>query len=122
VRGQSTGSGQAGRELRPVMPEAVASIVDVHRHLAPGVPLVQTRGDSTSTLPEDLLREQCVRIQMLHAVGVLLWAINFVMDISLAPHGDRGPYRLVIEAAGAVMAAAAACYTRFGPASARTKI
>jgi eukaryotic-like serine/threonine-protein kinase len=104
------------------MPEAVESIVDVHRHLAPGVPLVQTASDSTSTLPEDLLREQCVRIQMLHASGVLLWAINFAMDISLAPHGDRGPYRLAIEAAGAVMAAAAACYTRFGGARPRTKI
>ncbi|HEY7187027.1 MAG TPA: serine/threonine-protein kinase [Vicinamibacterales bacterium] len=84
-------------------------------------PLVRVT-DSTSTLPEDLLHEQCVRIQVLHASGVLLWAINLVMDVSLTPHGDRGPYRLAIEAAGALLAAAAACYTRFGRSSARVKI
>ena len=90
--------------------------------IAPGAPLVRATSDSTSTLPEELLREQCVRIQLLHVVGVVLWALNFVMDISLTPHGDRGPYRLTIEAAGALLAAAAACYTRFGRSSARTKI
>jgi len=89
---------------------------------ARGAPLIRATSDGTSTLPEDLLREQCLRIQALHAVGVLLWAINFVMDISLTPHGDRGPYRLAIEAAGAVLAAAAACYTRWGRSSARIKI
>jgi serine/threonine-protein kinase len=75
-----------------------------------------------STLPEDLLREQCARIQMLHAVGVCLWVLNFVIDMSLAPPGDRGPYRLAIEAAGALLAAAAAGYTRFGRSRARVKI
>src|SRR5215510_14908240 len=97
-------------------------MVEGYRHIAPGAPLMGAKADSTSTLPEDLLREQCARMQMLHATGVFLWAINLVMDISLAPHGDRGPYRLAIEAAGALLAAAAACYTRFGRSSARIKI
>ena len=90
--------------------------------MMPGWIFPRAAGDSTSTLPEDLLKEQCARIQMLNAVGVVLWAINFAMDISLAPHGDRGPYRLVIEGAGALFAAAVACYARFGRCGSRTKL
>ena len=44
----------------------------------------------TTTLPEDLLKEQLIRLQLFYAVGVILWTINFAMDIYLAPHGDRG--------------------------------
>jgi hypothetical protein len=78
-------------------------------------------GDEVS-LPEDLLVEQCTRLQMLHALGLVLWSINFVMDISLAPHGDRGPYRLVIEGVGALLAAVAVGATRFGRCASRRKI
>jgi eukaryotic-like serine/threonine-protein kinase len=49
---------------------------------------------------------------MFYAVGVLLWAINFAMDVYVAPQGDRGPYRLVIEACAAGLAAIAALYAR----------
>src|SRR5262249_42023371 len=56
------------------------------------------------------------------AVGVILWAINFAMNIYLAPHGDRGPYRLLIEGLGSAMAAAIAAYIRFGRSNHRTKI
>ena len=46
----------------------------------------------TTTLPEDLLKEQSLRLQLFYAVGVILWAINCAMGIGLAPHGDRvGP-------------------------------
>jgi hypothetical protein len=54
----------------------------------------------TTTLPEDLLQELSIRLQLFYAVGVILWVINFVMDIYLAPHGDRGPYRLRRAARG----------------------
>jgi hypothetical protein len=54
----------------------------------------------TTTLPEDLLKELSIRLQLFYAVGVILWVINFVMDIYLAPHGDRGPYRLRRAARG----------------------
>lgn len=30
----------------------------------------------TTTLPEDLLKEQAIRLQLFYAVGVILWAIN----------------------------------------------
>ena len=61
-------------------------------------------------------------MQLLYAVGVILWAINFVMDIYLVPHGDRGPYRLLIEASGAALAAGGVGYARFGRSGHRTKV
>jgi eukaryotic-like serine/threonine-protein kinase len=88
----------------------------------PGVAPRSASEGGTSTLPEDLLRDQCVRVQTLHAVGIALWVINFVMDVSLAPHGDRGPYRLWIEGMGALLAAIAVAFTRYGPCGSRTKI
>jgi serine/threonine-protein kinase len=44
------------------------------------------------------------------------------MDFCVAPQGDRGPYRFLIEGVAAVLAAAAACYARFGRSSHRTKV
>ena len=85
-------------------------------------PLERSSAADEASLPEDLLAEQCARVQMLHALGVALWAINFVMDISLTPMGDRGPYRLVIEALGALLAAGAVAATRFGRCASRRKI
>jgi hypothetical protein len=49
----------------------------------------------TATLPDDVLRGQSLRIQLFYAIGVIVWSINLVMDISLAPNGNRGPYRLM---------------------------
>ena len=79
-------------------------------------------GHWTTTLPEDLLKEQSLRLQLFYAVGVILWAINCAMDIGLTPHGDRGPYRLLIEGIGAAFAAAVAVYIRFGRSDHRAKI
>jgi len=76
----------------------------------------------TTTLPEDLLKEQSIRLQLFYAVGVILWAVNFAMDIHLAPQGDRGPYRSLIEGFGAALAAAVAAYIRFGRSNHPTKI
>src|SRR5258705_11103119 len=75
-----------------------------------------------TTLPEDLLKEQSIRLQLFCSVGVTLWAINFAMDIYLRPNGDRGPYRLLIEGLEVAMAAASAGYIRFGRGNHRTKI
>ena len=79
----------------------------------------ESRG--TTTLPDDLLREQSLRIQLFYAIGVIVWGINLVMDIYLAPNGARGPYRLIEGIAG-VLAAGVVCYARFSPRSHRTKI
>ena len=76
----------------------------------------------TTTLPEDLLEEQATRLQLFYAVGVILWAINFATDVYLTPHGDRGPYRLLIEALEVAVAVAIAAYIQFGRSNHSTKI
>ena len=78
--------------------------------------------EGTTTLPDDLLTEQSIRIQLLYGLGVLLWLLNFVMDVGFAPNGDRGPYRLLIEGLAAVMSAGVAAFTRFSHSSHRTKV
>jgi serine/threonine-protein kinase len=74
------------------------------------------------SLPEDLQRDQSLRIQAIYCVGVVMWAITLAMDVVLAPQGDRGPYRLPIEAAASALAAAVAAYTRFGRGSHDRKV
>jgi eukaryotic-like serine/threonine-protein kinase len=69
--------------------------------------------DGLTGLPADLLREQSIRIQLIYVLGSILWAINLVMDQFWAPHGDRGPYRSVIEMSGIALAAAVAAFARF---------
>ena len=93
-----------------------------------GTPSIELRplsggvSDASGTLPEDLLHEQLLRMQILYAAGVVLWATNFVMDLYVAPHGDRGPYGFPIELAGAALSLAGALYSRFGTARHRLKI
>ena len=76
---------------------------------------------ATTVLPDDLLREQSLRIQLFYAIGVIVWGISLVMDIYLAPYGDRGSYRLIEGMAG-VMAAGVAWYARVSPRSHQMKI
>jgi serine/threonine-protein kinase len=80
---------------------------------------LERRRDSNGTtrLPDDLLRQQSLRIEMLYAVGVLLWVITLVMDVALAPQGDRGPYRLWIQTGAAVCAALVAAFVHFSRCS-----
>jgi len=76
----------------------------------------------TTTLPDDFVKEQAIRLQVFYAAGVCLWLLNFIMDISVAPNGDRGPYRSEIELAAAAIAAGACLYIRFGRTNYRAKI
>jgi serine/threonine-protein kinase len=76
----------------------------------------------TTSLPEDLLRDQLRRVQLLHAAGAALWSLTLLLDFYLSPNGDRGPYAALIEAAAAVLAAGTMVYARFGPGRDRTKI
>jgi serine/threonine-protein kinase len=75
-------------------------------------PRSQTDRGTTTTLPEDLLREQSIRMQLLYAVGVALWLSNLVLDFYISPHGDRGPHKLLIEGMGAALAAGLALFAR----------
>jgi eukaryotic-like serine/threonine-protein kinase len=80
------------------------------------------RTGGSTTLPEDLLRDQAVRMQMLNALGVILWSLNFLMDKSIAPHGYRGPYRFLIELSAAAFSAGVLCFMRYARASERFKV
>jgi serine/threonine-protein kinase len=82
----------------------------------------QSTPAESGSLPEDLQRDQLMRVQALNSFGVVLWGLNFAMDAWLAPHGDRGPYRLLIEALGASFSAIVALYARYGPAGRGAKI
>src|SRR5688572_21679105 len=79
-------------------------------------------GNGNTSLPDDLLREQSLRIEMLYAVGVILWIVTLLMDVTLAPQGDRGPYRLWIQGAAALAAALVAAFVHFGRCGHRVKV
>jgi hypothetical protein len=81
----------------------------------------RSNGGSTTTLPEDLLREQSIRIQLFYAVGVALWLSNLVLDLYMSPHGDRGSHKLLIQSVGAALAAALALFARYSRCSHRVK-
>ena len=80
------------------------------------------RTDGTTGLPTDLAVDQTTRLQVFYGVGVALWAINLLMDVWLAPNGDRGPYRLAIEASAGLLAGATALFMKRSRATARTKV
>jgi serine/threonine protein kinase len=77
---------------------------------------------STASLPDDLLREQLLRVQLLYLAGAVLWSITCALDLWIAPNGDRGPYGPMIDAAAALLAVAAIVYVRYAAASDRSKL
>jgi serine/threonine-protein kinase len=97
--------------------------VEGRRFIEPGgrAPRPRSQSGGTTTLPEDLLREQSIRIQLLYAVGVALWLSNLALDFYVSPHGDRGPHKLLIEAIGVVMAAGVALFARCGRCNPKIK-
>jgi serine/threonine protein kinase len=98
--------------------------VDERRYIEPGGREARPRsqsGTGSTTLPEDLLREQSIRIQLFYAVGVVLWLSNLALDLYMSPHGDRGPHKLLIEGLGAVLATGLALFARCGRCSHRIR-
>jgi serine/threonine-protein kinase len=92
-------------------------VIEPRAHSAKGGPL-----SDAATLPVDLQREQSLRLQLLYVVGVGLWLIEVVMDLWVAPHGDRGPYRGLIAGLAMACAAATAAFVRYARCSHRLKI
>lgn len=76
----------------------------------------------TATLPADLAREQRRRLELLYVCGVCLWALTLVMDGWLAPHGYRGPYRLIIGVAAGACAAITVAFVQWARCSHRLKV
>ena len=58
---------------------------------------------------------------VLNVAGTILWTITLVLDSYMALHGDRGPYRLLIEGGAAILAALTALHVRFGRSSIAVK-
>ena len=87
----------------------------------PNVVVAPRQGSSASrsvggaTLPADLQHEQSIRVQILYLVGAFIWALNFVMDGWVAPHGNRGPWHGVIEAAAFASSVASVLFVRYAP-------
>jgi len=98
--------------------------MDAGRFIEPGGREIRPRsgtGTGSTTLPEDLLGEQSIRIQLFYAIGVALWLTNLVLDLYMSPHGDRGPHKLLIEGLGVALAAGTALFARCGRCSHRFK-
>ena len=98
--------------------------MDASRFIEPGGREIRPRsgtGTGSTTLPEDLLREQSIRIQLFYAISVALWLTNLVLDLYMSPHGDRGPHKLLIEGLGVALAAGTALFARCGRCSHRLK-
>lgn len=98
--------------------------MDAGRFIEPGGREIRPRsgtGTGSTTLPEDLLGEQSIRIQLFYAIGVALWLTNLVLDLYMSPHGDRGPHKLLIEGLGVALAAGIALFARCGRCSHRFK-
>ncbi len=97
--------------------------------MKPNVVVAPHQGSSASrstiggaTLPADLQHEQSIRVQLLYLVGAGIWALNFVMDAWLAPHGNRGPYHGLIEASAFVLSVASVLFVRYAPVRHSVKV
>jgi eukaryotic-like serine/threonine-protein kinase len=75
-----------------------------------------------TTLPQDVARDQWLRVQFFLLAGALLWAITLAMDATVAPHGDRGPYLLWFELGGLLLTAGSALFVRAGGGASRWRV
>jgi hypothetical protein len=75
-----------------------------------------------TTLPQDVLREQSLRVQFFFFAGCVLWAVTLLMDATIAPHGQHGPHILWFELAGLLMAAGSAWFVRAGGPAPRRRL
>ena len=75
-----------------------------------------------TTLPQDVARDQLLRVQFFLIAGTVLWAITLAMDATVAPHGDRGPYLLWFELGGLLLTAGSALFVRAGGGASRWRV
>jgi serine/threonine-protein kinase len=78
--------------------------------------------DGQTTLPQDVVRDQSLRVQFFLIAGSVLWAVTLAMDLTVAPHGDRGPYLLWFDLAGLALTAGSALFVRAGGAAPRRRL
>jgi hypothetical protein len=76
---------------------------------APGV------RDTTTSLPPEMLQEQCARLALLYGVTAAVWAIGFVMHRWLLPDPDKSVHGVVISGAAIAASLLFLAYARFSP-------
>jgi len=80
------------------------------------VPRAADHGAARASLPLDLIAEQRVRLTVLYAVGVGLWAFGYALDVWLVPAGSPASFAPRIEIAGMVSSLAMLAFTLWGRA------
>jgi hypothetical protein len=70
---------------------------------------------TTTSLPPDMVREQCARLTLLYAVGAGVWAIGFVMHRWILPNADKSIHGVVISGVAIAASLALLAYARFSP-------
>lgn len=70
---------------------------------------------STTSLPGDMMAEQCARLSLLYAVGAAVWTIGFVMHRWVLPNPDKSVYGLVIDSVAIAGSLLLLAYARFSP-------
>ena len=78
------------------------------------VPGVRESSGATS-LPGDLMAEQCARLSLLYAVGAAVWTIGFVMHRWVLPNPNKSVYGLVIDSLAITWSLLLLAYARFSP-------
>jgi hypothetical protein len=51
---------------------------------------------AATTLPDDILQQQCARVAILYGVGAAIWAIGLVMYRWVLPNPDKSIHGVVI--------------------------
>jgi hypothetical protein len=70
---------------------------------------------TTTSLPPDMLREQCARVALLYGVGAAVWTVGFVMHRWVLPNPDKSLHGVVIDAMAIAASLALLAYARFSP-------
>jgi hypothetical protein len=73
----------------------------------------ETRG--ATSLPVDMLQEQCARLSLLYGVGAAVWTIGFVMHRWVLPDPDKSLHGVVIDGVAIAASLLLLAYARFSP-------
>jgi hypothetical protein len=78
---------------------------------APGVR--DTTG--TTSLPPEMVQEQCARLALLYGVSAAVWTVGFVMRRWVLPVPDKSVHVVVISGAAIAASLLFLAYARFSP-------
>jgi hypothetical protein len=80
------------------------------RTSVPGV-----RDTAATSLPPEMLQEQCARLALLYGVTAAVWTTGLVMHRWLLPAPDKSVHGVVISGAGIAASLLFLAYARFSP-------